>query len=187
MSTVGEPSLRRDLTEAAFLADILAHPDDDAPRLIFADWLDENGGPDRASFIRVQCEMARLPACRHRVPTANQESCRHCGLSCRAWDILFSDRRTNYWHAWAAPLPGLLGVGLDYGGTLQELPWVFRRGFVEAVTLTAELWLAHERDLRAAAPLREVTLTTPQPFGVLGGRLWIGDRLWPAIRFTFPH
>jgi uncharacterized protein (TIGR02996 family) len=45
--------------EDAFLHDILAHPDDDAPRLIYADWLDERGDP-RGEFIRVQCALARL-------------------------------------------------------------------------------------------------------------------------------
>jgi uncharacterized protein (TIGR02996 family) len=30
--------------EQAFLADILEHPDDDTPRLVYADWLDENAG-----------------------------------------------------------------------------------------------------------------------------------------------
>src|SRR5215472_8143648 len=44
-----------------FLQDILEHPDEDAPRLIYADWLDENGDSDRAEFIRVQCEQAKLP------------------------------------------------------------------------------------------------------------------------------
>jgi uncharacterized protein (TIGR02996 family) len=47
-------------TRAAFLADIRAAPDDDAPRLIYADWLQDHGDPDRAEFIRVQCELARL-------------------------------------------------------------------------------------------------------------------------------
>ncbi len=47
--------------EAAFMKAILAEPDDDAPRLIFADWLEERGDP-RAGFIRVQCELARLDA-----------------------------------------------------------------------------------------------------------------------------
>jgi uncharacterized protein (TIGR02996 family) len=50
--------------EEAFLADICEHPDDDAPRLIFADWLDDHGGAAgvaRAEFIRVQCERAHLP------------------------------------------------------------------------------------------------------------------------------
>src|SRR5436309_2100877 len=47
-------------TEQAFLADIVAHPDDDGPRLIFADWLDEHGQADRAAFIRAQIERLRL-------------------------------------------------------------------------------------------------------------------------------
>ena len=33
--------------EAAFLAAIIANPDDDLPRLVFADWMDENC-PDTA-------------------------------------------------------------------------------------------------------------------------------------------
>ena len=31
--------------EDAFLADIRDHPDDDTPRLIYADWLEERGDP----------------------------------------------------------------------------------------------------------------------------------------------
>src|SRR4051812_14383873 len=44
---------------ATFLAAIAAAPDDDLPRLIFADWLDEHGEPDRAEFIRLQCAITR--------------------------------------------------------------------------------------------------------------------------------
>src|SRR6516164_9385292 len=40
---------------------ILAQPADDAPRLVYADWLEEHGEPERAEFIRLQCERARLP------------------------------------------------------------------------------------------------------------------------------
>jgi uncharacterized protein (TIGR02996 family) len=42
------------------LAAIRANPDDDAPRLVFADWLEENGEPDFAEFIRVEIERDRL-------------------------------------------------------------------------------------------------------------------------------
>jgi uncharacterized protein (TIGR02996 family) len=44
----------------AFLAAIAAAPADDLPRLVFADWLDENGDPDRAAFIRDQIALAKL-------------------------------------------------------------------------------------------------------------------------------
>src|SRR5207247_2362789 len=30
-------------------------PEDNTPRLVLADWLEENGDPDRAEFIRLQC------------------------------------------------------------------------------------------------------------------------------------
>ncbi len=45
----------------AFLQAISEKPDDDTPRLVYADWLDEHGDPARAEFIRVQCQLARLP------------------------------------------------------------------------------------------------------------------------------
>src|SRR5438093_1495473 len=49
-----------DTTRSALLAAICAHPDEDTPRLVYADWLDEHGEHDRAEFIRVQCELTRL-------------------------------------------------------------------------------------------------------------------------------
>jgi uncharacterized protein (TIGR02996 family) len=39
----------------AFLAMILEAPDDDGPRLVYADWLEEHGETDRAELIRIQC------------------------------------------------------------------------------------------------------------------------------------
>lgn len=43
--------------ENGFLKEIAQHPNDDALRMIFADWLDERGDP-RGEFIRAQCELA---------------------------------------------------------------------------------------------------------------------------------
>ena len=45
--------------EQGLLAAIWAEPHDDTPRLVYADWLQENGRAGRAEFIRVQCERAR--------------------------------------------------------------------------------------------------------------------------------
>ena len=45
----------------ALLSAVLANPDDDLPRLVFADWMDENGDPERARFIRSQIALATLP------------------------------------------------------------------------------------------------------------------------------
>ncbi|MDY3561703.1 TIGR02996 domain-containing protein [Gemmata sp. JC673] len=42
----------------ALLAAIRVHPDEDTPRLAYADWLDEHGDAAQAEFIRAQCELA---------------------------------------------------------------------------------------------------------------------------------
>jgi uncharacterized protein (TIGR02996 family) len=47
--------------ESALLGTILDQPDDDVPRLVYADWLDEHGDADRARFIRLQCAADELP------------------------------------------------------------------------------------------------------------------------------
>lgn len=48
--------------QRALWAAIRAQPDDDTPRLVYADWLQENGDEARAEFIRLQCQIAQLPA-----------------------------------------------------------------------------------------------------------------------------
>jgi uncharacterized protein (TIGR02996 family) len=45
-------------TERDFLEAIAAAPDDDGPRLVFADWFEEHDDPDRAEFIRLQIALA---------------------------------------------------------------------------------------------------------------------------------
>ncbi|WP_371388991.1 TIGR02996 domain-containing protein, partial [Salmonella sp. M9-2] len=42
----------------AFLQSIIENPDDDGPRLVYADFLEEHGQPARAALIRVQCQLA---------------------------------------------------------------------------------------------------------------------------------
>jgi uncharacterized protein (TIGR02996 family) len=65
----------------ALLAAIRQAPDDDAPRLIYADWLDENGQPERADFIRVQIELARQDSPELRKREAELLSAHHEAIS----------------------------------------------------------------------------------------------------------
>jgi uncharacterized protein (TIGR02996 family) len=46
--------------ESAFLQAIHDSPDDLALRLVFADWLEENGDPGRAADVRVEVKLAQL-------------------------------------------------------------------------------------------------------------------------------
>jgi uncharacterized protein (TIGR02996 family) len=116
--------------EAAFLDRVCADPDDDAPRLIFADWLDERGDP-RGEFIRVQVALARLPA---GDPGAADLCDREATLLAR------------YHARWSEPLKGVAG-------------WTeFRRGFVETVNIEARTFFRRAPDLFRLAPVRHVRL-----------------------------
>jgi uncharacterized protein (TIGR02996 family) len=44
----------------ALLHAIAEHPEEDTPRLMYADWLEENGQPERADFVRNQVELGRM-------------------------------------------------------------------------------------------------------------------------------
>jgi uncharacterized protein (TIGR02996 family) len=90
--------------EEALLRAIWAEPDDDAPRLVYADWLEENGQPERAEFIRVQIELASL----------TRPSPRRQRLLKRQGDLLILYRAE-----WLVPLCD------------SALPWQFHRGLVE--------------------------------------------------------
>jgi uncharacterized protein (TIGR02996 family) len=118
-------------TEAdAFLQRVRAYPDDDAPRLVFADWLDEEGDP-RGRFIRVQLALAELPdgdPARRRLQAEEQ--------------TLLDAHRDE----WEAPFRGL------------ATGFVFRRGFVEELNVEARQFLRAAGELFAASPVRHVHL-----------------------------
>jgi uncharacterized protein (TIGR02996 family) len=119
--------------DEAFLRAVIEQPDDDLPRLVYADWLDEHGEPERAEFIRVQCELARLPL----------DGPRAGKLRNREQALLGGNR----WRQWA----GSLAAFAD--------EFHYRRGFVEGLTLGAAAFLRHTAAILAAAPLSHVRLT----------------------------
>src|SRR5262245_34977672 len=113
---------------AAFLEAIRAEPAADAPRLVYADWLDEQGGAadrDRAEFIRVQIALAR----------GTDEDPRRTPLRQREAELL-----RLYEARWRAELPVLPGV-----------TWVrFERGLMGAVLLHGQDGLGQVGALFAA-------------------------------------
>ncbi len=94
--------------QRAFLDAIVAAPEDDTPRLVYADWLEETGDPERADFIRTQIRLAHLP------PQAPERA----ALAAREQALL-----RDHGRRWAEPLRGL-----DWG-------WRFGRGFIEAIQI----------------------------------------------------
>jgi uncharacterized protein (TIGR02996 family) len=53
---------------------ILAEPDEDTPRLVYADWLQENGQPERGDFIRAQIEAVRADPFGPRARAASRQA-----------------------------------------------------------------------------------------------------------------
>ena len=73
------------MNQTPFLAAICANPDDDAPRLVYADWLDEHGDP-RGEFIRVQVELAALCQPRMLHGAFPSHFCKICKALWILWD-----------------------------------------------------------------------------------------------------
>jgi uncharacterized protein (TIGR02996 family) len=94
---------------AALEAGIVARPDDDTARLVFADWLDEHDEPLRAEFIRLQIEWERAE--RFSAPWLN--------LVGRMSALAKADPRE-----------------FDAEPVSRLAPVPFRRGFTEAVRFT---------------------------------------------------
>lgn len=99
--------------EPALLAAIITAPDDDTPRLAYADFLDERGGPGDAHFAAyIRCNVALARGDETMQKAAREE------IERNGWTW-----RDNP-HAFGARFPGL--------------KYRKRRGFVEAVRCTAE-------------------------------------------------
>ncbi len=114
--------------EQAFLSRVRECPDDDGPRLIFADWLDEGGDP-RGQFIRIQCAIARLPP----------EDPRRAELQAQEQALLDAHK-----HEWTARLQGIAS------------DWTYRRGFIESISIDAKAFLSISSNLFRHTPIRRV-------------------------------
>jgi uncharacterized protein (TIGR02996 family) len=115
--------------EEAFIQDVRDNPDDDTPRLIYADWLADGGDADRAEFIRVQCDLERLPAASERAAALRRRAVELQAEHESAWLGEWSERLVR---------------------------WTFRRGFLDAVVLTARPFLDNGGELFRRHPVRQV-------------------------------
>jgi len=169
---------------AAFLDAICADPDNDLPRLVYADYLEEQGEEDRAEFIRVQCELARTddphgdrywdgqldggPKCYQRRRT----------LRGREQELLLSRGAT-----WVRPIAEsatktrmLVNHGLE--GNEDGICWKWRRGFVEEIALPSADWLIYGPALVQVAPLQVVRLSDREPMEDHSDWTWFAETVF---------
>lgn len=124
------------MRDADFLHAICRAPDDDAPRLMYADWLDEQGNESRAEFIRLQIAIEGNAAATNANDLRRLEE-----MQRRATTLL-----TENLEQWEGPLR-------DVPETLR-----YRRGFIEEIEVGANGFAAVAEELLSHWPLRRLQL-----------------------------
>ncbi len=183
--------------EQAYLLGILEHPAEDFRRLIYADWLEENGQADRCELIRVQLALATTE---EECSDCGGTGCPYCGgsgrdyhLSCTRcgscentghnprWEALkrreqelLDDYNRDVWFS----LPGLR---CQLEGDASKMYWwiqpsgprmqgVISRGFVSAIELPCAAFLEHSASIFEVAPVISVRLTDRRPATIVMNR-----------------
>jgi uncharacterized protein (TIGR02996 family) len=122
--------------EQPFLDAVFDRYADDRPRLVYADFLDDSGEPERAELIRVQLALSRL----------SEDDPRRPGLSDRQLELLNRNRAE-----WTAHLAGLV-VSVD-----------FRRGVPDSASVDAATFLERGEELFARLRVRRLRLLDAAP------------------------
>ena len=141
--------------DEAFLQDILERPEEDAPRLVYADWLDDQGRATQAELIRVQIELARLP---------DDQSDRRALLQGRERYLLARVAKGAAGRWLRRALPRAKGAPA----------WELQRGAIERVSITVPRLLHNSEQLFRRFPIRCLRLTELQGLDGLAS--------WPHIR-----
>ena len=142
------------MSHAAFLSTIRTTPDDDTARLVYADFLDEQGSPAdaaRGEFIRVQIELARL----------SETDPKRLALEDRENELLRAHEA-----AWLGALPRSI------------TGWTFERGFLTELSgEPAAFELDAVRDAFDRHPITRLRINGLQQFDAckpLIGSSWLG-------------
>ena len=174
---------------------VLAHPAEDWPRLLAADWCDGADLWNHGEFIRLQVELAKNMGPWQELSRREHEQC----------GFLYNEFRRQ--------LPGFASVGISEVSRGDAPEAFIRRGFVEAVRMSWDGWNAMADTLLTRQPVQRVTLTTYPVMEYLpdidarrlqgrrqtmpnvvppGGELGSGfaktllSLEWPGIEFTLP-
>jgi uncharacterized protein (TIGR02996 family) len=124
-----------DADERALLAAIAAHPEEDTPRLVYADWLQEHDCPELAQYIRLSIQLANL---RYGDPKFDSEERR-----------LVAERRPlePAFEAWEKEF-------VRQFPATRELYWHTERGMISGVCCSVKYFLDNGDRILKAVPLR---------------------------------
>jgi uncharacterized protein (TIGR02996 family) len=143
------------MTSEDFLTEILAGPDDDVPRLIFADWLEERSDP-RGEFIRVQCELATLS--KPPRPWRGMYQIEPSPHTEPEKTVRSLEKLPHYRRLLARQLSLLLTHCADWVQPLgsKVTGVIFRRGFVEGCSTEAITFAERAADWYRVTPIRQL-------------------------------
>jgi uncharacterized protein (TIGR02996 family) len=147
-------------TNEELLRGILEHPFDDARRLVYADWCDENGEPLRAAFIRwgFQKHCGRFP-----------------GLRYRQWGFPWWQGQSHWSRSWRQ------SPCINLGKNRALDPWqhgqhcFITKGWVTGIYLPLEAFVQHAQDIFRSQPVVYANLLDREPWGNDD----VGWRWWP--------
>jgi uncharacterized protein (TIGR02996 family) len=123
---------------------ILENPEDDALRLVYADWLEEHGNTPRAEFIRVQIELANC---------SEEDDTRRMNLEQRENELLRKHARR--WKAETRAPAGIKWDGVWKDSLHDFVP--FRRGFLcAALVRNLSVFEKKGAELFHKAPVEDV-------------------------------
>jgi uncharacterized protein (TIGR02996 family) len=153
----------------ALILSVLANPADDAPRLVYADWLEERGRAEDAEFIRVQIELAR----RGFGGALRQDQDGHLRYPPDMERL--TTRQTQLWYA-GHGRPDLPDGMANWPMALYPTPvnnLLVHRGFIERIAVFTDAFLKVAGGLFARQPVTHVRLVDRQPSATRKGFSWI--------------
>ncbi len=121
------------MEEPEFLKKICVNPDDDEPRLVFADWLEEHDQPGFATFIRGQIELAQMDEADPRYSALLAEV--------RRTGMFTEPRRKPF---------------VDHVPDARVV--MFRRGLIGGVQLSEEQFLRHPTETWKQVPFEQLAI-----------------------------
>ena len=143
------------------LQTILDHPADDTVRLVYADFLEEQGQAERGEFIRVQLRLHQLAApWPGGMAKAGYLASEVEELRGRERELLIAGEQQ--WIAEA--FGGMIHATPEWPDAIQG--WEFRRGFVGKIFCSPRCWLAHGREIVRAQPVERVELSDRNPAAI---------------------
>lgn len=202
------------LTERdALLRSILDNPWCDTARLVFADYLDENGEGARAEFIRLQIALRDRPfwglcgpGSNHAPWCASSDDNRNaCNAHGHEGDRMRNRVQslfTSNWMQWGLEVSGPwtphghihTTVFLSAHDNSACAHADLSRGFVSSIELPTAAFLEHAEAIFRAHPVISIRLSDKRPAPIRGGKyIWFGpgqesqDRLPSILWYALDH